>query len=163
MSGLVEGAADREFRALTALALCPVTIADARAFVARVHRHHRPPAGGLFAVAVARGESIAGVAIVGRPVARHRNDGWTCEVTRCCTDGTPNACSMLYGAAWRAARALGWRRLITYTLSSEPGTSLRAAGWRVIGETEGRSWNRPSRPRLDAHPLDVKTIWEMAR
>lgn len=87
------------------------------------------------------------------------DDGWTLEVNRCCTDGTPNACSMLYAACWRATRALGYRRLITYTLTSEPGTSLKAAGWKVIGQTKGRSWDTPSRPRVTVNPQD-RTLWE---
>jgi len=78
------------------------------------------------------------------------------------TDGTRNACSMLYGAAWRAAKALGYRKLITYTLASEPGTSLRAAGWSVVGEVRGRSWSCASRPRVDKHPLQDKLRWEAA-
>jgi hypothetical protein len=82
------------------------------------------------------------------------------EVLRVATDGTANACSMLYGAAWRAARALGWRKLITYTLVSEPGTSLRAAGWRVVGVVRGRSWDCASRPRVDRHPTLDKQRWE---
>ncbi len=76
------------------------------------------------------------------------------------TDGTKNACSMLYGAAWRAARALGWLRLVTYTLPEEGGASLRAAGWRCIGEAGGGSWSRANRPRVDMHPLQVKMKWE---
>ncbi len=144
------------------LALSPITLREARAFVARHHRHHRAPQGGLFAVAVSLGDSVRGVAIIGKPVARMNNDGWTAEVTRCCTLGDANACSMLYAAAWRAARALGYRRLLTYTLASEHGASLRAAGWKVIGQTDGGSWNRPSRPRVDEHPTDQKTIWSAA-
>jgi L-amino acid N-acyltransferase YncA len=144
------------------LALVPTTIADAKAFVAQHHRHNPPPAGGLFAVAVARGEQIVGVAIVGRPIARRNNDGWTAEATRVCTDGSRNACSMLYGAAWRAARALGYRKLITYTLATEPGASLRAAGWRVVGAVGTESWSRTSRPRVDRHPLQRRLKWEIA-
>lgn len=140
--------------------LVPVTISDAREFCAQHHRHHQPPVGGLFAVAIADAERIRGVAIVGRPVARRNNDGWTAEVTRVATDGAHNGCSMLYGACWRAARALGYRRLITFTLASEPGTSLRAAGWRVVGTTGGKSWSVPSRPRVDRHPLQEKIKWE---
>lgn len=102
------------------------------------------------------------MAIVGRPVARRAQDGWTLEVNRCCTDGTRNACSMLYGAAWRAARALGWRKLITYTLPEEGGASLRGAGWKCIGEAGGGSWNVPSRPRVDLHPTQMKLKWEMS-
>jgi hypothetical protein len=143
------------------LELVPTTLSDAGEFCLQHHRHHRPPAGGLFAVAVADGTSIRGVAIVGRPVARGNQDGFTAEVTRCATDGAKNACSMLYAASWRAARALGYRKLITYTLSEESGASLRAAGWKVIGEIRGRSWSCKSRPRVDRHPLQNKICWEV--
>lgn len=105
---------------------------------------------------------MRGVAIVGRPVARGADDGWTAEVTRCCTDGARNACSMLYAAAWRAVRALGYRKLITYTLAAEGGGSLRAAGFRVVGEVAGRSWSCPSRPRVDTVPHQDKLRWELA-
>lgn len=83
-------------------------------------------------------------------------------MTRLATDGTRNACSMLYGACWRAARALGWRRLVTYTLPSEGGASLRAAGWRLLGEAGGGSWSCESRPRVDRHPTQTKLRWEAA-
>lgn len=142
------------------LQLVPCSIQDAREFVRVHHRHHRPPVSGLFAVAVAAGENVVGVAIVGRPVARGNQDGFTAEVTRVATDGSRNACSMLYGASWRAARALGYRRLITYTLATEPGTSLRAAGWAVVAEVAGRSWHCKSRPRVDRHPTQDKIRWE---
>jgi hypothetical protein len=105
-------------------------------------------------------EKVVAVAIVGRPVARRLQDGWTCELTRLASDGTRNACSFLYGRAWRAARALGWRRMITYTLASEDGASLKAAGFKLIGTTPGRSWSVPSRPRVDKHPLQQKLRWE---
>lgn len=140
--------------------LVPVTISDACAFVERHHRTHGAPHSYLWAVAVAQEGDVVGVAIVGRPVARHLEDGWTAEVVRCTTTGVKNACSMLYGASWRAARALGYRRLITYTLATEPGTSLRAAGWRVVGQTSGGSWSRSERPRVDRHPLQAKLRWE---
>lgn len=141
------------------LSLVPITLREAYAFVRAHHRHHAPPQGALFAVA-AMATEVVGVAIIGRPVGRHQADGYTAEVTRLATDGTPNACSMLYAAAWRACRALGYRRLITYTLASEPGTSLRAAGWRLVGEVKGRSWHRPGRPRVDTHPTQDKLRWE---
>lgn len=141
------------------LRLIPVTLREASAFVAEHHRHHAPPQGAMFAVGVGD-DAVRGVAIVGKPVARMLNDGWTAEVTRVCTDGTRNACSMLYGAAWKAARALGWRRLVTYTLPSEGGASLRASGWRLIGEAGGGSWSRADRPRVDTHPTQVKLRWE---
>lgn len=88
-------------------------------------------------------------------------DGFTCEVTRLATDGTTNACSMLYGAARRAAKSLGYRRIITYVLASETGNSLRAAGWvKSKQASAGGSWDRPSRKREDNHPTEPKTRWE---
>ena len=145
------------------LEIVPCTLSEASAFVGLHHRHHKPPQGGLFAVAVASEALVVGVAIVGRPVARGLQDGWTAEVTRLATDGTKNACSALYGACWRAARALGWRRLITYTLDTEPGTSLRAAGWSEVGRVRGRSWHTPSRPRVDKHPTQGKIKWQAGK
>lgn len=142
------------------LEIVPTTLADAQVFVERHHRHHGRVVGHICSLAVAKAEEVVGVAIVGRPVARGNQDGFTAEVTRCCTDGTRNACSMLYGAAWRAVRALGYRRLITYTLASESGASLRASGWRVVGEVRGRSWNTPSRPRVELNPAQDKLRWE---
>ena len=142
------------------LSLVPCSVQDAREYVRQQHRHHAPPVSGLFAVACAKDDAICGVAIVGRPVARMLQDGWTAEVTRLATDGSKDACSLLYGACWRAARALGYRRLVTYTLATEPGTSLRAAGWREVGRVEGRSWSCASRPRVDRHPKQDKIRWE---
>jgi hypothetical protein len=132
---------------------------EANAFVAEHHRHHKPVVGHLFSLGAALDGRIVGVAIVGRPVARRRDDGITAEVTRLATDGTKNACSFLYGAASRAAFALGFKRIGTYILASEPGTSLTAAGWRLLGETPGRSWSVPSRPRVDTHPLQKKLLF----
>lgn len=140
----------------------PVHLRDANDFVANFHRHHKPVPGCKFCIAVAQDGVIKGVAIVGRPIARHLDDGWTLEVNRCCTDGLRNACSMLYGASWRAARAMGYRRLITYTLASEGGASLRGAGWKLIGERRGRSWNCKNRPRVDTPGLLCKKfLWEV--
>jgi hypothetical protein len=141
----------------------PLELAEANEIVARLHRHHQPVVGYKFAIGcmTTDGSGILGVAIVGRPVARMNDDGWTLEVTRVATDGTANACSFLYGAAWRAARELGWKRLITYTLKTEPGTTLKAAGWRLIGERGGGSWNRENRPRVDKAPTGVKLLWQM--
>ena len=98
---------------------------------------------------------------VGRPVSRHLDNGWCLEVTRLCTDSTPHVASMLYAAAWRAAKALGYKRLITYVLASETGTSVKAAGWKVIGEAGGGSWNVASRPRVQTAPTEKKTLWEI--
>ena len=144
----------------TRLRVVPTTISDAQVFVKRHHRHHGPAHSYLFAVAVADAYDVRGVAIIGRPVARMLQDGWTAEVVRVCTDGAKNACSMLLGASWRAARALGWRKLSTYTLPEEGGTSLRAAGWTVVGQTKGGSWSRENRPRVDKHPMQGKLRWE---
>jgi hypothetical protein len=119
--------------------------------------------GTKFAVAVSDDIGVPGVALVGRPVARRLDDGWTLEVNRCCTDGARNAPSMLYRAAWRAARAMGYRRLITYTLPQEGGASLRGAGMRLLGEAGGGNWNKPSRPRVDTAALlqGQKLLWEI--
>lgn len=139
----------------------PCTLREARAFVEQHHRHHAPPQGGLFAAAVACSE-VCGVVIVGVPVARMvAADDYTAEVTRLCTLSHPNTSSMLYGAAWRAARALGYRRLITYTLPEEGGGSLRASGFKLIGEAGGGTWSRKSRLRVDTHPTQVKLRWEV--
>lgn len=145
---------------MSGLSLVPMTLSEANAFVAKHHRHHRPVPGTKFAVGVAKGDEIVGVALVGRPVSRHLDDTWTLEVNRVATDGTRNACSMLYGAAWRAAKALGYRRLVTYTLPEEGGASLRGAGWRLIGEAGGGKWGRDHRPRVDTHPMQTKLRWE---
>lgn len=142
--------------------MTPITLREARAYVEANHRHHNAPQGGIFAVAVSEGDTVRGVAIVGRPLARMASDGWTAEVVRVCTDGARNACSMLYAACWRAARAMGYRRLITYTLPEEGGASLRAAGFRLIGNAGGGSWSRRERPRIDTHPTQAKLRWEMA-
>lgn len=143
------------------LTVVPMTLKEASRFVTAHHRHHKAPVGGLFAVGLAEGEAVVGCAVVGRPVARMLADGWTCEITRLTTDGSRNACSMLYRAAWRAARAMGYRRLVTYTLPEEGGSSLRAAGFRLIGEAGGGSWSRDSRPRVDLHPTQPKFRWEL--
>jgi hypothetical protein len=133
---------------------------EANAFVTEHHRHHKPVIGHLFSIGAAKDGKIVGVAIVGRPVARMRDDGETAEVTRLCTDGTRNACSFLYGACSRAAFALGFKRIGTYILASEPGTSLTGAGWRMVGETGGGSWSRGDRPRVDKHPTEPKLLFE---
>lgn len=143
------------------LILRPITLKDAKEFVSRHHRHHKPPTGWKFGVAVERDGSIVGVVMAGRPVARMIDQERTLEVTRCTTDGSKNACSMLYGAIRRAAKSLGYERIITYTLESEPGTSLMASGWSRRYVTQGGSWSRPSRHRDDDHPLERKVLWEV--
>lgn len=145
---------------MSKLELVPVTLEEANAFVEQVHRHHGPVVGHKFSLGVVLDDKIVGVAIVGRPVARNRDDGLTLEVTRLATDGTRNACSFLYGSAARACFALGYRKIGTYILASENGATLRAAGWRCLGERGGGSWSVPSRPRVDKHPLQTKLLFE---
>lgn len=144
------------------LTLVPTSLKVANAYVAEHHRHNRPVAAGVCVVGVREGERLCGVAIVGRPVARMLDDGYTAEVRRVCTDGTYNACSMLLRAAWRAVKALGYRKLITYTLPEEGGASLRAAGFKLVKTNAGGGrWNRPGRPAADTHPLGHKYRWEL--
>lgn len=143
------------------LSLIPTTLKTANAFIAQYHRHNRPVPGCISVVGVTDGEELRGVAVVGRPIARALDDGWTAEVRRCCTDGAPNACSMLYRAAWRACKALGYRKIITYTLPEEGGASLRASGFTLVGEAGGGRWNRPGRPAADTHPTGKKLRWEL--
>ena len=142
------------------LELVPMTLPEAKEYIRKYHRHHVPPVGHKFSIGASDGEKVVGVATVGRPVARHLDNDWTLEVNRCCTDGTKNACSFLYAAAWRAAKALGYKRLITYTLPEEGGASLRAAGWRVLYTSPGGSWSCKSRPRVDKAPTGQKLLWE---
>jgi hypothetical protein len=139
------------------LTVVPVSISEAKAFVNAHHRSRKAPISGKFALGVSDETGcVRGVAMVGRPVSRGLDDGWTLEVQRLCTDGAKNACSMLYSACWRAARALGWRKLITYIESTETGVSLSAAGWQELGRVKGRSWHCKSRPRVDVYPKQEK-------
>ena len=142
------------------LTIVPCSLKVANDFVANLHRPHQPVRNGYkFCVAGSDGAQIRGVAIVGLPVARFLMDGYTLEVRRVCTDGCPNACSALYGAARRIAKAMGYKRLITSTLPEEGGASLRGAGWRLEAITEGGSWDSPSRPRTDKAPTTPKHRW----
>lgn len=147
------------------LALHPISIRDASQYVARWHRHLKPPRGGLFALAAYQGGlEPVGVIIIGRPVGRRSQDGITCEVLRCaCLETARNAPSFLYGAAKRAAQALGYKRCLTSTLASESGATMRAIGAKMIGETAGQSWNVPSRKRVDqtAAQLQPKIRWSL--
>lgn len=143
------------------MTVVPINFDEACAFVKQYHRHHKPPVGHKFSIAVENEGNIVGVCMVGRPVSRHLDDGWTLEVNRVATNGYKNACSMLYGAAWRVTKNMGYRKLITYILESEPGTSLRAAGWKEIGKAGGLSWDTPSRPRVDKHPKQMKIRFEV--
>lgn len=149
------------------LELRPVILRDARRFVGEHHRHNLPPSGWKFGVGVYGGDQLRGVGIAGQPLARMLNDGYTLELLRVCSDGARNACSMIYGALVRAGKALGYRRFVTYTLASEPGSSLRAAGFTIDAEVKsGPTWRRNGRPRDDVdlfgnerRPVEDKIRW----
>jgi hypothetical protein len=152
------------------LILFPTTLREANEFVENHHRHSGRTArdGGKWACACGTEDrGLVGVAIVGNPVSASLMDGWTAEVLRVCTlpEAQKNACSMLYGAAWRAWRAMGGRRLVTYTLATESGASLRGAGWRVVAEVKPGSWNRPNIDKLRRwQPIygQQKLRWEIS-
>ena len=129
------------------LQIRPIILREANAYVAQHHRHNLPTNGHKWSLACYDGDRLCGVAIAGQPIARKLDDGLTIEIRRVCTDGTYNACTKLYGACARVAKEMGYRRIITYTLLSEPGTSLKASGFTNCGEAGGTSWNMPSRPR----------------
>jgi hypothetical protein len=138
----------------------PCTVEKAREYVEHVHRHHTASTGARICIAVVDDDgNVRGVAMIGRPVARVLDDGWTLEVNRVATDGVENGCSALYGAARRIAGALGYSRLITYTRADEPGTSLRAAGWTSEGEIRARSWDMPGRRRTDKTEIVKRERW----
>jgi hypothetical protein len=131
----------------------PIELKDANAFIALHHRHHKPVQGHRFSISVWNDKQLVGVAIVGRPVAR-------LAVTRLCTDGTKNACSMLYSAAARVGKELGYKRIQTYILASEPGTSLKATGWKDEGEAGGGQWRHTDgKPRRTDQPTEKKRRW----
>lgn len=144
------------------LYLVPISLKEANTFVAEHHRHHKPVVGHKFSIAAAKDEKIVGVAIVGRPVSRHLDDGWTLEVNRLCTDGTHNACSFLYAAAWRAAKNMGYKKLVTYILDTESGNSLKAAGWKCVGQAGGLRWTGKRKPEVDLYPAQMKIRYEVS-
>ena len=145
---------------MATLAVRPITLRAANAYVEGNHRHHKPARGCVFCLSAWLGDALVGVAIVGRPSARMLQDGTTCEVTRLCTDGTRNAPSKLLAAVARAARAMGYERIFTYTLSDEGGASLRAAGWTLEDSAAGGgTWSRRDRERVDQHPTERKLRW----
>lgn len=154
------------------LEIVPMSFRQASEFVGRLHRHTKPPAGTKFCIGVQDPEGrLRGVAMVGRPVARAYDDGRTAEVNRTCTDGCPNANSALYGAAWRAAKAMGYLRIITYTQADETGASMRAAGWTRVKDLPPRKgWaDSTADPELKAKRDPVgnggvpRVLWEVRR
>ena len=142
------------------LSLVPVSLKDANAFVAAHHRHHKPVTGHKFSIGCEAEGRLVGVAIVGRPVSRYLDNGFTLEVTRLCTTGEKNACSMLYAAAARAAKSIGYSRIITYTLDSECGASLTASGCVCEGPAGGLEWTGRRKPKDSGqYPRQMKTRW----
>jgi hypothetical protein len=144
------------------LRVIPITLAEANTLVSNWHRHHKPLAQSKFCIGVCVQDDgrLCGAAIVGRPVARLLDDGLTLEVNRCVTDGTPNACSALYGAVARSAKAQGYCRVYTYTRVDEPGTSIKASGWILDDpEIRARSWNMPGRRRVDRTEVVGRKRW----
>lgn len=144
----------------------PITFKAACVFVKNLHRHNKPPAGHKFSIALYEGTELVGVAMAGRPVARHFDDGLTIEINRTCTDGTKNANSMLYGACRRAAYAMGYRRCITYTQADESGASLHASGFLRVKELPARgAW--PSTEKVRRDPIGFggvpRVLWETLR
>lgn len=159
------------------LEIVPITQKEANKFVAKHHRHHKSVTGSLFQIGcsavynacdvLSRQEikiyEIVGVVIVGRPVSEELDNTWTAEVSRLCTDGTKNACSLLYAAAWRVAKNMGYRGMTTYILKEELGTTLKAVGWNFLYESRGGSWNSNTRPREDKHPTGPKLLWAIGK
>ena len=143
-----------------AMRVVPLSLRQANALVAEWHRHHKPVKGMRFAIGCEVDGQLVGAAIVGRPNARMTDQWKVAEVNRLVTDGTDNACSFLYGAAARITKQMGFEQIQTAILESEPGTSLKAAGWKLLRLSKGGDWNRPSRGgrRMD-QPQEPKQIW----
>lgn len=147
---------------MSALRVVPVELTEANALVAALHRHHQPSQGHRFSIGVVDATGLLrGAAIVGRPVARLAGSPRAVlEVVRLVTDGTPNACSMLYAAAARAGRAMGFERIQTYILDTETGASLKASGWTYEGEAGGGQWKHTDgKPRRTDQPTGIKGRW----
>ena len=143
------------------LELRPIELKSANAFIGEHHRHHKPVQGHRFSLSAWIGETLVGVATIGRPVARLGGKPLeVLEVTRLATDGTPNACSFLYGAAARVGKAMGYKRIQTYILEEEPGTTLKAAGWTDEGPAGGKQWKHTDgKPRRTDQPMGMKRRW----
>jgi hypothetical protein len=142
--------------------LVPMSLEDANRLVGDLHRHHKPVQGHKFSLGALKedGLTFAGAVIVGRPVARRVDHKSVLEVTRLVTDGSKNACSFLYGAAARAAQALGYDKIQTYILESENGVSLKASGWVCEGEAGGGQWKHTDgKPRRTDQPIERKQRW----
>lgn len=136
----------------------PITFREACDFITVHHRHHKPSVGHKFSLGAVNNDKLVGVAVCGRPVSRFIDDGLTCEINRLCTDGTFNACSMLYGACCRVAKEMGYHKVITYILASENGASLRASNFICEGEAGGTHWTG-KRNKGQEIPAEKKQRW----
>lgn len=141
------------------LIIKPIHLKAANDYVKQFHRHNIPTVGGKFAISVYDDNRLCGVAICGRPTARRSDDGTTLEIYRCCTDGTRNACSKLYGAACKIGFDMGYKRIITYTLQSENGASLKASGFRREGSAGGITWTGERKRDYYVSPAEMKNRW----
>lgn len=141
------------------LTIKPIHLKPAREYVRQYHRHNIPPVGGKFAVSCYDGDRLCGVAICGRPTARRSDSGVTLEIYRNCTDGTYNACSKLYGACCRIAKGMGYQRIVTYTLESENGASLRASNFTFEGMAGGVAWTGTRHRDYYISPEEMKNRW----
>lgn len=125
------------------MTIVPISLKQANTYVLTYHRHHKAVVGHKFSIGLTNGTpDLLGCAIVGRPVARMLDDGFTAEVTRLCTNGQENACSMLYSACRRIAKEMGYKRIGTYILESESGISLKASNWKYHHTTQNGDWTR---------------------
>lgn len=138
--------------------IIPITFKTACEFISKYHRHHKPTIGCKFCIGVSNNEKLVGVAVCGRPVSRYLDNGEICEINRLCTDGTYNACSMLYGACCRVAKEMGYKKIITYILESENGASLKASNFTCGGKAGGTHWTG-QRNKGQSIPKEFKTIW----
>ena len=136
----------------------PITFRTACEFIKEHHRHHNPTVGCKFCLGLYKDNTLVGVAVCGRPVSRYLDDGTVCEINRLCTDGTFNACSMLYGACCRVAKEMGYKKIITYILASENGASLKASNFICEGEAGGKHWTG-KRNKGQEIPAEIKTRW----
>ena len=143
------------------LRIRPITLKAANEFVQNYHRHHKPTTGHKFSIACYDDDRLCGVAICGRPVSRHLDNGFILEINRLCTDGTYNACSKLYSACKRIAKEMGYDKIITYILQSENGASLKASGFVCEGEAGGKMWTGQRSGKDNGVPQELKTRWSI--
>lgn len=136
----------------------PITFKTACDFINKYHRHHKATVGCKFCIGLYDNNKLIGCAVCGRPVSRYYDNGLTCEINRLCTDGTYNACSMLYGACCRVAREMGYKKIITYILDSENGASLKASNFICEGQAGGIHWTGKRNKGQDI-PSEMKQRW----